>query len=282
MGIKELHFIFRSGLGCITVLLSACGGGSGPVQPALTASPVNLTCVDYAQVSTNIGTLTNNVWNRQAAGSFAYSQCLTARNRNTSPQYGWSWSWPTNSGSVFSYPEVVLGWKPWNGGQTTVPSLPIRVNAINNFSWSYAVEVHTTGIHDIATSMWLTSNGATSNNVDTSHLTTEFMIWSDGYAFSPAGNMVGQVGINGVNYEVWSDPNQTDASGQNSNVWKYVAYRMTSPQLSVTLDIKAILNDAVSRGLVTAADYVSDIELGTEVMSGSGNLWVDSLTLNVN
>ena len=272
--------------------LTACGGGGsgGTIVSAAPAgnsvlsadpAPANISCTDYSEYDTGNGRLANNVWNKQAAGTFPYTQCLTAKGPLSAKIFGWSWNWPANSGSVFAYPEIVYGWKPWNGGTSNVPTLPIKVSAITTLRFSYDVTVITNGKHNVATSMWLTSNGTTSNNVDASHVTTEFMIWSDGYDFQPAGNMAGiYTTLTGTQYEVWFNTSQVDASGQNLNLkWKYVAYRAVVPNLAPTIDLKLILKDAVTRGFISSSDYVSNVELGNEVMSSSGQTWINSISL---
>lgn len=287
--------------------LAACGGGgAGSNGPTSTSPdsvinandangnranivlsvdplPTNLGCVDYFEYNTGNGILTNNVWNKQAAGNFAYSECVTYKGPASAKIWGWSWNWPSNSGNVFSYPEIVFGWKPWNPDASTTSSLPKKISSLNTLNFSYDLTVTTNGMHNVATSMWLTDNGvAYAGLPNASHITTEFMIWTDGYSWSPAGTLRGHyTSPTGIVYEVWFTPFHGDSSGQNSIVWKYVAYRATTPTLSTTLDIKSILNDAVTRGFVSANDYVSDVELGNEVMSGAGQTWINSISLVV-
>ena len=42
-------------------------------------------------------------------------------------QRGWAWSFPGTDRSVFSYPEIVFGWKPLDGRDDTIPG---------TFSWA--------------------------------------------------------------------------------------------------------------------------------------------------
>ena len=159
--------------------------------------------------------------------------------------------------------------------------LPIQISAIKKFIWSYSVDITTTGSHNLATSLWMTHTGKTGLTPNIGDIATEFMIWTDGYSFIPAGTILGTTVINGATFEVWHNPVQADNSGINSNTWNYVAYRMTTPSLTVILDIKQILNDAVSRGIIPASDYVSDVEFGNEIASGSGQTWIKSMSLDV-
>jgi hypothetical protein len=107
------------------------------------------------------------------------------------------------------------------------------------------------------------------------------MIWTDGYTFTPAGQMIGIAIVDGIQFEVWYARDWGDVSGANSNHWDYVAYRATSPRLSVSLDIKKILEDAVARGVINPTHYVSNIEVGNEILSGAGETWITALSLDV-
>jgi hypothetical protein len=101
--------------------------------------------------------------------------------------------------------------------------------------------------------------------------------------FFEADSAVGRLSsvIGDIAFEIWYAANWRDASNANSNRWTYVAYRATKPRLSATLDIKKILDDAVARGLVSPDHFVSNIELGNEVMSGTGQTWIKSLAVDV-
>lgn len=269
----------------ILLLVGCGGGGSGPDSTTIPVqnnpAPKDISCADYFEYSVPPVRYVNNVWNKQAANGYPYVQCIRQQGYSNARQYGWRWQWPINSTTVFSYPAVVMGWKPWNGGQSSVAALPIKINNISKFTWSYDVATASNSKYNLSTSLWLTSNGTTYNNPTSTYITTEFMIWSTGYGFRPAGTLKGYIDIDGTTFEVWHNPAQTDASNQNTNVWKYIAYRAVSPIPTATLDIKKFLNDAVNRGLLDSNEYVSSLEMGNEIMSGIGETWIRSLALDV-
>lgn len=269
----------------VAILATACGGGGGDSPapaPAPATGPQQLGCADFATLEVaGLGRLTNNTWNKAAAGSFAATQCLQSRPNGAGTQYGWSWNWPANGSTVYAYPEIILGWKPWDGGTSNHAQLPARINALQRFDWQYDLSVSTTGSYNVATSLWITRTGATPTGTNPQDIANEMMIWTAGSGFPPAGAYVGTVTIGGRAFEVWYAQNWGDISGANPNQWSYLAYRATVSTFATTLDIKAILDDAVSRGYVNAAHYVSNIELGNEVMSGSGQTWINSLSVTI-
>ncbi len=267
-----------------TVLIAACNGAAEPGQ--MKSAPISenaaaLICGDNAQVDSDIGRLTNNVWNKQAIGDAPYKQCIVARESANGKEYGWAWSWPMDSNTVVAYPETVIGWKPWAGGVSTDKRLPIRIDAIETLRLSYDIETDSNATHNLATSIWLTRSGKTGLFPRPDDISTELMIWTDDTGFSPGGEYVGDVTIDDLGFEIWWGKDWGDNSGTVSNRWSYIAYRAKTRTRSTTLDIKKILQDAVNRGMISAEHYVPSIEVGNEVINGTGETWIRSLTLEV-
>jgi hypothetical protein len=252
-----------------------------PVEAIVPESPVVISCADNFQKDTSVGRLTNNVWNKQAAGSFEYRQCIVSRKVNDVVQYGWSWSWPEESSTVFAYPESFIGWNPWRGGISTHAKLPIRIDAINSFKYAYAVNTITTGRHNLTTSLWLTRTGQTGLAPNPDDISTELLIWTDGSGVTPGGSRIAQTTLDGVDFEVWYAKGWKSTSEDDGNRWDYIAYRSIAKFPAATLDIKKILGDAVSRRLIRASHYVSNIETGNEIVSGFGVTWITSLSLDI-
>lgn len=114
-------------------------------------------------------------------------------------------------------------------------------------------------------------------------IAAEVMVWT--YAatghFNPAGSRTAEVEIDGTTWEVWVDRNWKDVSGLNENRWIYITYRTTRNSMSANINILKLLKYAEEKQLITADLYVSDIELGNEIMSGSGITWIKSFSVNV-
>jgi hypothetical protein len=63
-----------------------------------------ISCTDYSTKIVANGVLYNNVWNKSAAKSFQWKQCI--EKSVTHELYGWSWLWPEKSKSIFGYVDI--------------------------------------------------------------------------------------------------------------------------------------------------------------------------------
>jgi hypothetical protein len=126
----------------------------------------------------------------------------------------------------------------------------------------------------------LTRSGVTGAEPNPKDISTDLMIWTDGFAFDPFGTQVGRTSIDGLDFEVWLARDLGDDSADGPR-WNYVAYRSTSKHLGASLDLNAFLRHAVEQGFVSSDHYVSDVEVGNEIMSGVGETWIKAIDLDV-
>jgi len=235
-------------------------------------------CSQYQEQRTSSAVVTNNVWNPGPAGTFPYEQCLRVRDAAAGGlMNGWRWKWPASGtpGTVFSNPALVYGLKPWVAGSTTDPRLPARVGGLAEFKLSFDLEVGSNGVHNTVATLWLTRNHRTSTEPNSKEISTVVTVWAHDKGMSPAGTQVGVVSAGGLDFDVYYAPVIGDPAVQT---WKYVAYRLRSGKedVAVTLDLRALLADAVQRGFVSASEYVASAEIGNEIQSGSGYTWIRS------
>lgn len=220
----------------------------------------------------------NNVWgSKKAKGKF--KQCLLKRERDGKIEVGWSWDWPGFDPSVFAYPEVVVGWKPWSGGKTTDPRFPLKVSDVRTLTLDYEVESEVTGSYDLAPEIWLTDAPAT-DKPNPQSITTEVMFWMDHTEGArPAGKVVDHVPLNGITYELWrEDSIGVDANGKG---WRLLSFKSPHKQLAGSIDIAALLKYLVEKKLAQPSDYVASVEFGNEVMGGTGTTWIRRFDLKV-
>jgi hypothetical protein len=241
-----------------------------------------ISCGDYFSEITPNGILYNNVWNKNAAKNFSWSQCL--EKNSTTGLFGWSWVWPTESSVIFSYPQIKLGVSPWAPQPKLSSEFPLESANLRSLIVEHELEIQGNSEHNVATSLWLTKTKEIGEKPNPSAIIAELMIWS--YTtpthMNPAGTHKGDFEARNQLWEVWVEKNWTDASGANNNKWTYITFRAKNRNLKAKFDVIDFTNYAVAQNILPKEFYISDIELGTEVMSGSGLVWVRQFEATVN
>jgi hypothetical protein len=263
--------------------LTSCGNDPEPTPWVKPESTV-LGCEDYQSIAIESGVLYNNVWNKHADKSGSGVQCLESKEVDGIVQYGWSWSWPEGQKVIYAYPQIKIGSSPWAPKPNFDDRFPAKISSMQTLKIAFDVETTTNGIHNLAASMWLTKEPIQGGEPDPSVIVAEVMVWtySTKGHFNPAGKKFAEIQLGGAAWEVWVDRNWKDVSGVNENRWTYITYRSTQHSLSANIDLLKLLEYAVEQQLITADLYVADLELGNEIMSGSGVTWVKSFDVIVN
>lgn len=260
------------------LVLSSCGR-SAP-EPSRWTKPDSIVvgCEDYQSFETKYGVLYNNVWNKHADESGDGVQCIESRGVGGSIQYGWSWSWPEGKRVIYAYPQIKVGSSPWAPEPRFDERFPKKISSLQRFELNFDVETVTDGDHNLAASLWLTTEPIKGGDPNPSVIAAEIMIWtySTERHFDPAGRKFAEVEIDGGWWEVWVDKNWKDASGVNDNRWTYVTFRSKEQSMSASLGLLKLLEYAVEHQIVSEELYVADLELGNEIMSGSGITWINS------
>ncbi|WP_422398466.1 GH12 family glycosyl hydrolase domain-containing protein [Teredinibacter turnerae] len=243
---------------------------------AIAANTV-LSCDAFASHPTPIGRLVNNVWNQQAAGKARWEQCLLQRAGPNGPEYGWRWRWPATPSVVFAQPQITHGNTPWTSHPTPQSGFPIPLAGLDHLTISYAVTTTGDADFNLATTFWLTDLDQVPPQADINSIRAEFMVWSyasDNFFSTPAGRKRATVEINGIEWEVWVERRWHDTSGTNDNRWIYIAFRSTKNYLDITYNAAELVHYALQRGFLDSEWSIADIELGNEVMRGTGETWV--------
>jgi hypothetical protein len=148
----------------------------------------------------------------------------------------------------------------------------------------HELEIQGRGEHNVATSLWLTNSGEIGASPSPSIIIAELMIWSYATAqhLNPAGSHTGNFDSGGHTWEVWLDKNWGDVSGAHANNWVYLTFRAKSPNLKARFDVMEFTRFAIEQQILPTDFYIADLELGTEIMSGSGLAWVKQFEVAVN
>jgi len=236
-------------------------------------------CTDQGKSRWNDYLLENNTWNK---GSITgYTSCMTMKPGEAfSVSPSWRWSWPLSGGDeVHDYPELIFGQKPWYASSTT-EALPRVVNTLASVTASFGAQLNhsSDGGGNFAFDIWLTSSKSIASGGSYLPLHTELMILLDNWgSYRPAGSKIAEVTIDGVVWELY----QTTANWGPSP-WSYVNYlpktRLTSPY---QVNIHHFLADMSARGLISGNEWLASVELGTEILAGSGSASLQNYSVQV-
>jgi len=241
-----------------------------PTDPAV--ATIELTCADWESVTSGSYRAENNTWGK--GDLTGWSQCIGLSLRADGALAArWTWDWLMAGGSVKAYPEIVFGQKP--GSQSTTPDLPLQVSRVKSAQVTYDITSTRTGSGNLAFDIWLTDSA----NPDTwgaPPITHEIMIWLEGYgSLAPGGSWVETVPIGDADYSVYLARNWGDG-------WTYIAFYRTPNQLGAgTLELADFLAYMLENELATGAEYMASIEIGNEVVSGSGETILNQYEVSV-
>ena len=215
--------------------------------------------------------INNNWW---GVSGLSGSQCIwqTCLSGNT---LGWgtSFSWTTGAtNSVKTYASVVLGWHYGTIIPNSTTGLPVQLSANRNVTcaWSYTVTQSGTVTQNVAYDLWLHTMANPSYSQAGSD---EVMIWlyrSNGAG--PAGTrQVQGLSLGGTTWDLYEG---------NVSSWMCHSFVRTANTNSASLNLMDFLNYLVSRGL-SSSKYLTGIEAGTEVFTGTGQLDTNGYTCTI-
>lgn len=275
-------------LALATVLahLLGCGTTSGPNHPPETGGGEIVSCAPWYRmpVPGTQAVLVNNFWNEQWAGDRPREQCLLQRPaEGGATQYGWRWSWPAyRPYSSYASPEAVIGWKPWDGGASTSPDLPRRIDALASLEVDFAVRITADDTYNLNTTMWVTASDVATAAPNPADIRNEIMVWFANPADLGGGiTYDGAVTLDGIVFDRWHLVNHSDDSGGSTQEWTMIIYASREDRYAASFDLALVLEDCVRLGLVDPAHAVGGVELLTEVFGGRGELWLERFGVDV-
>jgi len=237
--------------------VAALVGAAAMLLPVATAHAATTTCEPQGSISAAGGeyTIQANEWNSSD------QQCITYNSAT-------SWSVSTanfnlSGGAPATYPSIYKGCH-W-GACTAGSGLPIQVNKLTSATSSWNTTQPATGAYDVAYDLWTNSAPTTGGQPDGS----EIMIWLNSRGgVSPFGSKVASLNIGGLNWDVWT--------GRQTS-WNIVSYVLQGGGTAFNnLNVKALIDDSVARGVTNASHYLLDAEAGFEIWKGGQGLATNS------
>lgn len=261
-------------------LLAGCKQAKASLPSSVDAANIEAYCSDWAKLRNSGFVYENNVWNQGTIQRENRVQCLLTRVVDGKVQYGWRWQWPRGSGNVKAYPEVIYGHKPWFASSTTV-NLPRRISTINELTVIYGIEMQARGRYNLAFDVWVTNNARPTPTT----ITHEIMIWVGDRtrAWEPSpGYLAKSVTIGGATYDLYIRLHAEWLKEHGAPDVTYIAFNARTAQVSGRIDVKQFLDYLTANGYLPADGYVASVELGNEIMNGTGELWLKSYEISVN
>ncbi len=228
-------------------------------------APAEVRTEDFAMLPFNEGVLFNNV--------FAKNGIREARQRifHDEKVAGWSWEWPESAGpSVKTYPEIILGRSPWSAarGGDRLPRRLSEARMVLDFDFS----AEGTGSWCTSFDFWVTSKPEPVSK----DIVFNFTVWTQthGLAIAYKGKRE-QVTIGGRSYlAILETP--ADAP---QKAWSTLCLVEDAPRSQGSLDVGAIVDFILSRGLALPDHFLATAELGSEVAYGKGSLTLRTFAL---
>ncbi|WP_433793642.1 GH12 family glycosyl hydrolase domain-containing protein [Actinoplanes sp. CA-252034] len=216
-------------------------------------------CTDYAALIRGGYWVNNNVWGK-ADGTG--SQCVWENGLSgDSLSWGTRWTWAGDNTKVKSYASAVLGWH-WGWKVPAGTGLPVQLSAGKavDADWNFKVTQSTANVMNVAYDLWLhdMANPDWQNNP-----TDEVMVWlyRSGGA-GPVGTKQATVTIAGTTWDLY----------KGDIGWKVYSFVRTSNTSAADLDLADFTDDLVARGWLAKTKYLSSVQAGTEIFTGSGQL----------
>ena len=249
-------------------IMTACASSSdasrsGAYPPEGTVSALNES--DWGSVT--FGTryrVVNNVWNKGACTG-SHAQRVFLEDIAGTQAFGWQWDWRNGGYNVCAYPEVILGDKPWDASSGISTAFPVRAGTAD-ITADFDLSVRARGTYNMAFSLWCVSSLPA--GIDT--ISHEIMIWNLNHGMTPAGVKFATVTLGGIAYDVYKKGNHSDDSGGSAHHWTYIAFCAKEPITQGPLKISDFVDYLLAQGILTPSNYVTSVELGNEIVTGSG------------
>jgi hypothetical protein len=251
---------------CNAPCTGPCVNGSCQASECTSGMPEQgRACEEDARITLGKYFIINNLW---GANNASGQQCIwsTCQSGNT---IGWGteWSWSGGSG-VISYDAAILGWHwGWEVAAETT-GLPVQVSSNANVTCGWTFRLPALDSSDVLNVAYDLFTHSTAMPGYSDNPNEEIMIWLyRGNGAGPIGGRVDTVSVAGTDWDLYQG---------NNNAWNVLSFVRTSNTTSAAFNLMDFMNALVSGGYIPSNRYLSSIQAGTEIFSGSARLDTDS------
>jgi Glycosyl hydrolase family 12 len=212
--------------------------------------------------------VSTNVWNPNAAAGF--NECVKAKVDNVTGLVDAQITWDVtgSNNEVLAYPNFGYGWQVGTEQGSTTKRLPARVSELPDIQATGRIETVCSAGSSCTMNTAFEMLFSSTPTPTVWPPTAEVMVWMQATCgHCNAGKLQGKVTIDGVDFDVYKGV-VTPPTGTAS--WTYVAYVAQKTVAQLNFNMKNFVTDSLTRGYLQPTDYLSVVELGTEVTSGKG------------
>ena len=223
------------------------------------------------QISTDSFRVLNNVWGAPPEEKFTSDICL-----DPDGTLGWPWDRrdpkpKSGSSNVLPiFPNVRLGGSPWEKAKS--PFFPVKVGDIQTLilDTGYKYLEKPTGVFDLAYDMFLTETDQPSSPPK---IKAEVMIWIHATLKQPAKSYQGDYSDGQNTYQLYSW-----VMGDGRLYYSFLQKGEPQNQGQHTVDAKKLIDSLK----LAPSWYLQGVELGNEVINGSGKIEISQFKVNIN
>jgi hypothetical protein len=213
--------------------------------------------------------LVNNTW-----GAGPGENLTSGIFRDTGRSFGWYWernnpvpcAGETKSKPI--YPSVRIGGSPWEA--STTASFPVRLGDLKTLNLDYTYLAAPTGTFNLAYDIFLSDTNVPDANPKPQ---AEVMIWLQNTMLQPASSYKGEFSDGNNTFKLYSW-----VMSNGREYYSFVLQDQNGPSRHSSVNALQLLGNL---GL-DPGWYLHGIELGNEVISGSGKIAITRLAITVN
>ncbi|MFH1278473.1 MAG: hypothetical protein ABIK65_08855 [Candidatus Eisenbacteria bacterium] len=278
-------------IGCLFVLLVACGDNGGTRTPFVddgddggttgNTAPVDTSggggnggdpgvaeqsCEKNATIRTGeYGLLNNKHGEHRLVEGDVYEQCI--RREAGGFPVSWRWKLDTDEPYVKGFPQIYYGRHLWTEA-TAADLFPARIDRIDSLVVRHDVLLKVEGTFNLAFDLWVTADDTPAPE----ERTHEIMIWLDGN-IPVDGDRIEEVVIGGDPYDFYR--------WEHRSGHMFLMFVARDPRPSGTTDLGGFLRYLRGNGDLSADGYLAVIELGTEMWDGNGSITVNDFEVSM-
>ncbi|GAQ52431.1 GH12 family glycosyl hydrolase domain-containing protein [Streptomyces acidiscabies] len=235
-------------------------------------------CTAFNTISASPYYLNNNVWGRQGASGKECTWLNSYRNGNLN--WDTTFDWTGDRTSVKAYASAVLGWH-W-GWKEKNTRLPIRLDSGRRVTsnWSFKITQNRPTVMNVSYDLWFHQK-SNPDWRDQPH--DEVMVWLNRQnGAGPLGTKRETLSVGGVAWDLYVGKIvNKDSAGKITSSWNVYSFVRRANTTSQTTDLTGLTDALVRRRLLGGTTYLTSVEAGTEVFTGTGRLSTSAYSVTV-